>query len=100
MRIIKKTVRKVKDKIRENYKLKPNEKALLKNLEKIVDQKLKEYMRKYSLYLSSNPRINPQPQLNMEAATKELNDAITKYNRYRIGYGLDPIDYKKNKRKN
>ncbi|HOZ35650.1 MAG TPA: hypothetical protein PLK55_03235 [archaeon] len=95
MRIIKKTTRKIKNKIKEKYKLKPNEKAILKNLEKIVDQRLKEYMRKYSLYLSSNPRINPQPQLNMEAATKELNEAITRYNRYRKEYGLDPVNYKK-----
>jgi hypothetical protein len=50
-------------------------------------------MRKYSLYLSSNPRINPQPQLNMEVAAKELTETIKRYNNYRIKYGLSPVNY-------
>lgn len=89
MRIIKK----IKNKIKEKYKLKPNEKAILKNLEKIIDQRLKDYMRKYSLYLSSNPRVNPTAQFAMEDAAKELNETIKRYNNYRIRYGLSPVNY-------
>jgi hypothetical protein len=93
MRIIKKTTGKIKNKIKEKYKIKSYEKTILKNQEKIIAQRLKDYMRKYSLYLSSNPRINPQPQLNMEVAAKELTETIKRYNNYRIKYGLSPVNY-------
>lgn len=88
-------IRRIKDNYRRKYIIKPDQRAMLKILEKNINKKLQDYMTYYSKYLSSNPRVNPTAQFAMEDAAKELNDAIRSYNNYRIKYGLSPVNFQR-----